>query len=254
MFDFSIESLTGNQRHVAPKSYSLRERLEFHSMPEPNSGCWLWTAGVDRDGYGMIWKDGKQKRAHRVSYEEYAGPISEGLQIDHLCRVPCCINPSHLEPVTSRENTLRGISPAAKAARQTHCKRGHPLSGTNLLISPRKNRLCRTCRNMRARRLKRHAAAIRHSAAMGSGVMLQAMCSNKPRPSVHNNHSKGHQFWARDVHHIVNTPSMTTLCSRDASEWLPMEWGVAEAADDRNCCQQCAAAIRCREAMEKVPA
>jgi hypothetical protein len=74
-------------------------------------GCWLWTAHVNpRTGYVQFrigGRSGKMVLAHRWSYEHFVGPIPDGLQIDHLCRVRHCVNPSHLEPVTARENRLR---------------------------------------------------------------------------------------------------------------------------------------------------
>ena len=90
------------------------ERFDAKWTPEPNTGCWLWTGVVDRKGYGQF-RVGSQAdstrrlvKAHRWAYEHLVGPIPEGRQIDHLCRVPWCVNPEHLEPVTNRENTVRG--------------------------------------------------------------------------------------------------------------------------------------------------
>lgn len=135
---------------------SLEGRIERLSMPEPNSGCWLWLAAHDRNGYGFISVAGKQYRAHRVAYEAYRGPIPSGLVIDHLCRNPACVNPNHLEAVSVRENTLRGVSPAAHAARQTVCKRGHSMEGENLGRDYRGRRFCRSCQRMHVRK---HRAA-----------------------------------------------------------------------------------------------
>ena len=70
--------------------------------------CWYWRGELDRHGYGVLEVCGKGKRVHRLSYEAFVGPIPAGLVIDHLCRVRDCINPDHLEPVTSQENTRRG--------------------------------------------------------------------------------------------------------------------------------------------------
>jgi HNH endonuclease len=107
-------------------------------------GCWLWTGTTSHGGYGSFRMDGRQQGAHRVAYVLFRGPIPDGLTIDHLCRVPGCVNPDHLEAVTMRENTLRGVSKVAQQARKTHCLRGHPLSGDNLWVRGGK-RFCRTC-------------------------------------------------------------------------------------------------------------
>jgi len=92
--------------------------------PEPNTGCWLWTASTNKNGYGQFrfgsQVDGTRTMvlAHRWAYEHLVGPIPEGLQLDHLCRAPWCVNPEHLEPVTNRENTVRGLE--ARGATAQH--------------------------------------------------------------------------------------------------------------------------------------
>ncbi len=91
-------------------------------------GCWEWQGYVDKKGYGKLWVGGRSGRrlaAHRASYAVFAGPIPDGLVIDHLCRNTRCINPDHLEPVPQRTNLLRGESPMATARRTGLCKRGH---------------------------------------------------------------------------------------------------------------------------------
>lgn len=126
------------------------ERIEQKFIPEPNSGCWLWTGALSTGGYGMIGNIGGSKYAHRILYEQQFGPIPKGLELDHLCRVRCCVNPAHLEAVTRRENIMRGIAPSAKQAKQTHCKNGHPLSGENLIVWKTRwgvQRQCKICRN-----------------------------------------------------------------------------------------------------------
>jgi len=119
----------------------------------------LWPH-LDTKRYGRItvWEDGRRRyvRAHRYSYEAFVGPIPEGLTLDHLCRVRNCVNPEHLEPVSLKENLLRGDSSPAHNARKTHCMRGHALSGDNLYINPGTGyRACRTCLRERARKLRR---------------------------------------------------------------------------------------------------
>ncbi len=106
--------------------------------------CWLWT-DHRRDGYGSIYGEDKRNQyAHRIAYTIIRGPIPEGLQIDHLCRVRHCVNPKHLEPVTAYENWRRGNGPAAINARRTHCKRGHPFTAENTRMK-QSSRVCRQC-------------------------------------------------------------------------------------------------------------
>lgn len=108
--------------------------------------CWEWTAAKRSDGYGAFRSGGKLTGAHRLAYEQVIGKIPIGKQIDHLCRNRVCVNPYHLQPVTQKENILRGESPSAKQARQTHCKHGHPLSGDNIsIVRNGRGRNCKTC-------------------------------------------------------------------------------------------------------------
>lgn len=119
--------------------------------PEPNTGCWLWYGANSGDGYGRIRWNGKATGVHRVMYEIHRGAIPEGMEIDHLCRVRCCINPFHLEPVSKKENCLRGKSFSAWNSRKTHCLKGHELSAENLCSHKTKKfrRCCRICHNAR---------------------------------------------------------------------------------------------------------
>lgn len=89
---------------------ALISLLEKGIVKVPFCSCWLFVeAGREnRNGYGRLRWQGKELMAHRLSYEAHVGPIPDGLLLDHTCRVRCCINPAHLEPVTVQENTLRG--------------------------------------------------------------------------------------------------------------------------------------------------
>lgn len=119
-----------------------------------DGGCWLWTGAKTSNGYGYLNTDGGRRLAHRFSYESLVGPIPAGLQLDHLCRVRHCVNPTHLEPVTQRENVLRGEGLSAANARKTHCSRGHEYTPENTYIYAEGRRHCRPCAlaNARARR------------------------------------------------------------------------------------------------------
>jgi hypothetical protein len=116
--------------------------------------CWEWTAGRDKNGYGQFRSDdGVTTKAHRLLWELLVGSIPEGLELDHLCRNPSCVNPAHLEPVTHAENVARGQA-GAHHARKTHCPRGHEYSETNTYVRPDRlnRRECIICRSDAARR------------------------------------------------------------------------------------------------------
>lgn len=126
----------------------LPDRIQSRIMPVED-GCWLWVHTLMRDGYGLVWMNGKTTVAHRAIYEALVGPISDGLDLDHLCRVRSCVNPEHLEPVTHAENCRRGEGgkeTGRQMASKTHCPQGHPYSGANLYVNPKGGRHCRECR------------------------------------------------------------------------------------------------------------
>jgi hypothetical protein len=114
-------------------------------------GCWLWTGTIADNGYGYYGGT----TAHRWMYRQCVGEFPVELHVDHLCRVRHCVNPAHLEPVTVRENTLRGIGFCAVNAGKTHCPRGHEFTEENTKWW-RTSRRCRTClRSEVARRTKK---------------------------------------------------------------------------------------------------
>lgn len=83
---------------------TLAERLEYYSIPEPNSGCQLWLGSADTDGYGQIRDNGPMAGAHRVAWRIAFGSIPVGLIVCHKCDVPPCINADHLFLGTHRDN------------------------------------------------------------------------------------------------------------------------------------------------------
>lgn len=122
------------------------------AIPEPNSGCWLWLGSLKHDGYST----GGQ---HARAYEAFHGPIPRGLEIDHLCNVPSCVNPDHMEVVTHSENMKRRFARERghdiRALKEGHCARGHDLA-----ITRRASGHCKCCESItkRERRIRRKGA------------------------------------------------------------------------------------------------
>lgn len=127
---------------------SFQQKIEIRTCPIPGveSDCWVWLTSLNQGGYGRVDYSGKRGRmAHKVVYELLVGPIPEGLNIDHLCRVTACVYPGHLEPVTQKENLARGLGVGVFNAAKTHCLNGHEFTHKNTMILPRGRRFCRAC-------------------------------------------------------------------------------------------------------------
>lgn len=126
----------------------LTEEERFWAKVEKTDNCWVWKASVGSHGYGQfVPTHGRIVLAHRFAYELLIGTIPEGKQLDHLCRNRTCVNPLHMEPVTQRENLLRGDTIISRCLQKTHCPQGHPLDGDNLdpFFLRRGWRQCKTC-------------------------------------------------------------------------------------------------------------
>lgn len=122
------------------------ERILEGVSPEPFSGCWIWTKSVDRKGYANSSDSSfATRKAHILLYMHLVGPIAEGLQLDHLCRVRCCVNPAHLEPVTLAENVRRGKAGIHQKSK-THCKNGHEFTPENTRLDAFGWRICLGCK------------------------------------------------------------------------------------------------------------
>lgn len=141
------------KRHGDVHSVESAYLNRFEDKIDKTGDCWLWQGAKNVNGYGTIQRAGKRLYAHRVSYETYVGPISEGAVIDHLCRVHACVRPEHLEAVQQHTNVLRGVGPTAVNASKVKCIRGHLLNGDNLyIIQATGYRQCKTCNKIRRMR------------------------------------------------------------------------------------------------------
>ncbi len=133
-----------------------KARFLARILLEPETGCWLWTAGLDSsEGYARLYmetghrpKYPKYVFAHRFSYVLYKGSIPGGLELDHTCRVRHCVNPDHLEAVAHIVNSRRGEG-GKNFREQTMCKRGHPFDAENTYLYPQSSgtgSMCRHCK------------------------------------------------------------------------------------------------------------
>lgn len=150
---------------------SLADR--FWRYVTPVEGCWIWRGSVGTNGYPRIKAPAGMRptvlAAHRVGYEILVGPIPDGLELDHLCKTPLCVNPAHLEPVTRSENARRlrtntvietglchrghdtrvhGYSPPGKPTTRMcrQCKRDRRAAARQRLVASRTGRACRWCK------------------------------------------------------------------------------------------------------------
>lgn len=124
------------------------------------TGCWVWGGSFMKNRYGTITYgrltvNGKTVLAHRHIYEMFVGPVRPELTLDHKCRVRLCVNPDHLEPVTMKENILRGFGPPAINARKTTCNAGHPFK----YYSTIRERRCLVCQSAAVQRYKKRVAS-----------------------------------------------------------------------------------------------
>lgn len=127
---------------------------------DPVNGCWVWK-GLVSDGYGLnqgVHSPSETRLVHRKVYEFLVGPIPETMTLDHLCRNRACCNPAHLEPVSIKDNVMRGEGACAQHARKTHCKRGHEFTPENTGKASKDGRYCIQCSRdaAKAQRARNH--------------------------------------------------------------------------------------------------
>lgn len=118
------------------------------------TGCWVWVARLDKDGYGLIDLDNRTIRAHRWMYAQHAGDIPEGMTVDHICFVRSCVNPDHLRLLSHAENARM-----QRSALKTHCVHGHEYTDANTYLRRDGGRDCRACIRDRAKKYQSRKSA-----------------------------------------------------------------------------------------------
>lgn len=188
-----ITMANSQRREVTAK----RLQIFVAKLEVAENGCWHWTGYLAPTGYGLTKIQGIGVNTHRFSYLVFNGAIPDGMHIDHVChteaieRQECpggedcfhrrCANPSHLQPVTPRDNVLTSLSFAAENAKRTHCVNGHSLEGDALRLRSSGGRVCYQCRRDVDRRRHRDKAA-----AEGRDVL--------PLPQDRTHCAQGHPF------------------------------------------------------------
>jgi hypothetical protein len=132
-------------RRNTPEDFHKRHAID-------SNGCHIWYGSLTEDGYGRFTINFQAWLAHRYAYFLKYGTLDPKKEIDHKCRVRRCVNPDHLEEVTSKENVMRGNTVARRNSNKTHCKHGHEFTIENTYIKSNGGRLCKQCGRDNARK------------------------------------------------------------------------------------------------------
>jgi hypothetical protein len=157
-YGFCSRECSGIYSRGKKKAMSKSNEQRFMEKVNKTDTCWEWIGAKIPKGYGRFGYYKEEKGhvtcyAHRFAYELFIGDIPEGMTIDHLCKNTSCVNPEHLEVVSSYENLMRSDSPSSLAAKRTHCVNGHPFDEENTRRWKNK-RICKTCDRINHRNKK----------------------------------------------------------------------------------------------------
>lgn len=177
---------------------SIEDRLTQYEV-DPETGCWIWMAGLRGNGYGNVRVPGKNAPAHRVSYEFHVGPIPPKTEVCHRCDVPRCINPDHLF-LGSHAINMADMAAKGRGGNYPHerCNRGHLFDEANTLYPTSGGRQCRACN--RARYEAKRAAM-----GLPVGRVPKTHCPQR------------HEFDEANTYVTKNNMRHCRICGRDAS-------------------------------------
>ncbi len=195
------------------RSLGKIERLPWKVRVETKSvktalGCWQWS-GEQSGKTLQVDVDGKVYSLLRLVYSEYVGVIPEGFNVVRTCENGLCVNPDHLEAISSKESTRRGQSPSGKNAAKTCCHKGHPLEGDNLHIEPSGSRRCKTCRRVTVRKCKCGITELEYNALVDQQENRCAICR---QPETTKN--RDGEISTLSVDHDHNTGRLRALLCR----------------------------------------
>lgn len=148
--------------------YKIIDRIMKETIPEPNSGCWLWIGYTMKNGYGQITYCQKSWLAHRLSFYGFNNIDPKELYVCHKCDNPSCVNPDHLFLGTHKDNMKDMVSKKRQPnIKKTHCPNGHEYSDENTKRYKFKggwtSRFCRECMRIAGRKYKARKKFEKHA-------------------------------------------------------------------------------------------